>query len=205
MRPLAFLLLSLVAALSLDEGSASGANASDDPCGKHPKDFQVYEGVCLPDRLVGYIKCVAATGGNQLRVTRIDSSGSDSKLRIGAAGKGEGVVIKGEGQADLNKESVERAIRNVDIIYGNDATSRCLVAAGISTHSSDTTAETAPRLGTLPPNTAPPKQNPPRQQNSGTRPKSSRSKHVRAPKEKTHVTTPAEHNAAVGRQLQDRR
>lgn len=110
------------------------AVAKDDgvgPCAGRPPTFQVYEGTCLPDRLVGYLKCVEKTGGNRLKVSKDESSKSSSDVRIGAEGAGQGVIVKGSGKAQVTRKKVDETIKKLDETYGDRATETCLVAAGL--------------------------------------------------------------------------
>lgn len=134
MRPrdlVAIATVAVVLAVTQDARAAEGAGKRENPCEGRPKRFQAYEGVCLPDRLVGYIKCVIALGGNQLRVTKDESNGSDSHVRVDVAGAAKGVLISGSGRVSVDRKRVDADIKKLDITYGDKATTSCLLAAGI--------------------------------------------------------------------------
>jgi hypothetical protein len=46
-------------------------------------------------------------------------------------GKGEGVIVKGAGRGAFSRKSLDQDIRKLDTVYGDQATTQCLVAAGI--------------------------------------------------------------------------
>jgi hypothetical protein len=102
-----------------------------DPCARRPPNYQAFEGVCLPDRLVGYLKCVEKTGGNRITVTKVDTSKSDSDIAIGVEGKGSGLVVEGAAMANLAWKNMDRTIRRLDERYGDSATKTCLRAPGV--------------------------------------------------------------------------
>src|SRR5512142_1214517 len=62
----AAMLMSVTAAWA---DQAPTANVPADACAGRGAGVQGFDGVCLPDRLVGYLKCVEKLGGNRLRVT----------------------------------------------------------------------------------------------------------------------------------------
>ena len=86
----------------------------------------------MPDRLVGYLKCVEELGGNRLKLTTSDATSGSSGVRVEVEGKGSGVIISGSGKVDVGRTTVDSAIKKIDVSYGSGATETCLLAAGIS-------------------------------------------------------------------------
>ena len=122
--------LSLLATLAPPASAADSAPSAPDPCPGRA-GFQAYEGSCLPDRLVAYLKCIEKTGGNRLKVTRDESSKNASDLTVGVEGEGKGLVIKGAGKVNVGRKKVDEAIKKVDEVYG-DRSAECLLAAGLT-------------------------------------------------------------------------
>jgi hypothetical protein len=111
------------------DGPATGSGGN--PCAGRPPTYQAFEGACLPDRLVWYLKCVEKMGGNRITVTRVDTSRSDSGIRIGVEGKGSGMVVEGAGMANFAWQNVGESIRRLDERYGDNATKTCLKVPGL--------------------------------------------------------------------------
>jgi hypothetical protein len=113
------------------ESSAKGGGG--DPCAGRPRTYQAFEGVCLPDRLVAYLKCVEKTGGNRLVVERDETSKGNSGFVVRLGGTLRKFVVEGVGEAEAVRNTVNESIIGLHEIYGSNSTKLCLrIALGNS-------------------------------------------------------------------------
>jgi hypothetical protein len=71
-------------------------------------------------------------GGNKVVVKKLESSGASSSLSVDIAGKGNGLVVGGSGQARVDQKEVDQDIHRLNVVYGDHATDSCLRAVGIA-------------------------------------------------------------------------
>lgn len=147
----------LICVMALVMTSSAGARAAENaanPCAGRPATYQPFEGTCLPDRLVAYLKCMEKTGGGRISVNKEETSKNGTDLVVSAEGQGSGVIIKGSGKAGLSRKKVDESIRKLAEVYG-DHTGPCLIAAGLKpSGKADPKApgnRTSPKGGATPP------------------------------------------------------
>jgi outer membrane protein OmpA-like peptidoglycan-associated protein len=91
--------------------------------------MQLFEGVCLSDRMVAYLKCLDRSGNARLRVVQDEKTAKPSNLTVEVAGAAGGKILKGSGRVMVDRRSDEQSIRRLDQAISPHALTACLRAS----------------------------------------------------------------------------
>ncbi|MGD0283680.1 MAG: hypothetical protein ABSB95_15115 [Dissulfurispiraceae bacterium] len=104
--------------------SGAGAALGTDVCPKGEKRLHPGE-ECIPAQLFNYLYCLEYSGGGKVEITRTGSTDDAKSLEIQLAGKGSGVILKGEGSGKFTKANTTKTTREIHEKLDPTLTANC--------------------------------------------------------------------------------
>lgn len=106
-----------------------------------PGQSRLHEGdPCIASQLVDYLYCLSQSGGGKVEIVQRGDFKKNGNLEINIAGKGSGVVIKGEGSAATKNSSSSQAVSELSEKLDASLTSNCKQLAIAATTSKSSAA-----------------------------------------------------------------
>jgi hypothetical protein len=134
--------LATIAIVASSATAALGAPAEDGA--RCPADMQMFEGVCLSNRMIAYLKCLEKIGGGKLHVTKDEETSKPSSVTVELQGEGGTVLAKGSGKVKIDTRNDQKSIRKLDETLSPDAVTGCIQLAGIERRPAPRAADKTP-------------------------------------------------------------
>jgi hypothetical protein len=106
--------------------------------------MQMFEGVCLSNRMIAYLKCLEKIDGGKLHITKDEETSKPSSVTVELQGEGGTVLAKGSGKVKIDTRNDQKSIRKLDETLSPDAVTGCIQLAGIERRASPRATDKRP-------------------------------------------------------------
>jgi hypothetical protein len=96
-----------------------------------PPGFQPRAEVCVSQRMIDFIACVQEVGGNKQEVDDFFSETLKGKIKGGAAGQGNGLIVSGKGSLELDKDSEQEIAKRLQTKFFPTGLEQCRMVVSV--------------------------------------------------------------------------